>query len=296
MQHNAHKVYMCSLGHTKGWSCRLGNMWSYKNLSFPRGLAVAGNLMVVVEQDTDSVSIFETTRGKKIASIEGNTSSRGEQQRLKYPVGAAFVSQDRVVIADQGNHRVQVFSTKGSCIATVGGLTEGSKPLEFSAPQCVAVHHNGKVFITEQGNHRVQVLNKDLTFSHCFGREGHRPGEFSWPYGIAIDSRGMVYVADQYNHCVQKFSPEGRLNAVIDNKGESFGKLEYPKGLCIDGEDTLYVVEFTHNRICKFDTSGKFLGYVDDSHVTGFKEYRDITVTHSGKLFLTHNWDDVVTI
>ena len=73
-----------------------------------------------------------------------------------------------IVVADRGNHRLQVLTPEGAFVSFVG--SKGSQPLQFNNPRDVVVDHDRKVFITEWYNHRVQVLNPDLTYLHCFGK------------------------------------------------------------------------------------------------------------------------------
>ena len=128
----------------------------------------------------------------------------------------AVLADDNIVVADSGNHRLQVLTPEGAFVSSVG--SKGSKPLQFIKGH--GVWQLIAMFITEMCNHRVprrvQVLNPDLTYLRCFGKKGTQPGECNTPYGIALDADGMVYVADYCNNRVQKRrpSPSGGNNTV----------------------------------------------------------------------------------
>ena len=68
----------------------------------------------------------------------------------------------RLVVADTGNHRVQVYAKDGTYVRTLGGNGEGEGNNQLTTPEGVAVEPGeaGRVFVTDLGNHRVQVLNK----------------------------------------------------------------------------------------------------------------------------------------
>ena len=92
-------------------------------------------------------------------------------------MAVAVTDHNNILVADTFNHRLQMFTSEGVFITSVG--SRGSGPLQFIGPFDVAINRNGKLFISDNGNHRVQVLNSDLTFSHCFGSEGEAAGQFN---------------------------------------------------------------------------------------------------------------------
>ena len=254
------------------------------------GLAITreGHL-IVVENLKHCITIIDPTNGRKIRSF-GHYGSG--QVQFTYPNGVAVTQDSRVVVADFGNHRLQVLTAEGAFIATVG--SKGSQPLQFNFPSDVAFDHIGKAFVTDSFNNRVQVLNADLTYSHCFGSEGAQPGAFDGPSGIAIDSNGIVYVADYDNNRVQKFTPEGKLLAVIDSKGDRGGRLNGPHGLCFDSSGILYVTELRSNTVSMFTSEGRFLGYIGDSDGSSFKQPSFIVSDQTGRLYISLE-DTVIT-
>ena len=263
---------------------------TFTDLSTPRGLAIVrnGNL-IVAERNMDCITIIDSTTNMTIRKV-GELGSKQEQ--FKYPRGVAVTQNDRVIVSDFGNHRLQVLTAEGAFIATVG--TKGLRPLQFDRPMDVAVHCSGRIYVSECGNNRVQVLNADLGYSHCFGTKGAQPGELNHPRGIAVDVDGMVYVSDTYNDRVQKFTPEGKLLAVIKNKGEGRGQLNRPYGLCVDASGILYVTEHNRNTVCMFNQQGQFLGYVGDSDGSSFKDPAFILSDQTGQLYISD--DNGVTL
>ena len=58
------------------------------------------------------------------------------------PTGVAIADDDRILVADRGNHRVQVLTMDGQFLASVG--TKGKLPLQFDFPLSILVHPMGK--------------------------------------------------------------------------------------------------------------------------------------------------------
>ena len=63
-------------------------------------------------------------------------------------------------VADQSNHRVQVFSKAGAYVRTLGGNGAGGGNNQFHSPNGVTVEpgEGGRVFVADNLNHRVQAF------------------------------------------------------------------------------------------------------------------------------------------
>lgn len=87
----------------------------------------------------------------------GQVGTRGNGDgQLEHPNGIAVDAQGRVVVADMGNHRVQVFSADGNFLAKWG--SSGTSDGQFKSPRHVAVDSKGRILVAESGGKRVQVF------------------------------------------------------------------------------------------------------------------------------------------
>ena len=220
-------------------------------VSYPWGVAVSESGEVVVSEEF-CISVF-SREGKKIKKFGSKGSSK---RQFNNPCGVAITTDNRILIADRLNHRIQIFTIEGEFVRSVG--EKGTRPLQFFCLTGIAIHPSGLVFIADEYNHRIQVLHPDLSFSHMFGSEGSGPGQFHNPDTLACDSSGIVYVSDCNNHRVQLFSADGQFISSFGSKGSQPGQLDGPCGICIDSTDTVYVTDRNH-RVSAFTTSGQFL-------------------------------------
>lgn len=123
---------------------------------------------------------------------------------FRLPHAIAMDSDDRVLVADRENSRIQIFSPAGEY------LTEWNNVVR---PDDIFIDESGKVFIAELGqiagrspdieilphmpHARVSIMDLEGNLIHRFGgKDPVRPGNFFAPHGIWADSKGDLYVAE----------------------------------------------------------------------------------------------------
>ena len=76
------------------------------------------------------------------------------------PQGIA-VNSTHILVADSGNHRIQIFEHDGTPAGTFG--SEGTTAIgEFTSPYGIATNST-HILITDSGNHRIQIFEHDGT-------------------------------------------------------------------------------------------------------------------------------------
>ena len=109
----------------------------------------------------------------------------------------------KLLVADSGNHRVQVLRcSNGAHLRTIG--SQGSGAGQFRYPQGVAFDSVGHIIVADMKNYRVQVLRYiDGSHVRTMGSKGSGNGQFSSPWGVLIDGQGRIIVSDFGNHRIQ---------------------------------------------------------------------------------------------
>jgi sugar lactone lactonase YvrE len=187
-------------------------------LYYPEGVALdtSGNVYVADRvnhriQKFTSDGTFLTTWGSKCDLFNGigcvDPDGEGPLEpgdgQFKYPEGVAVDTSGNVYVADEGNHRIQKFTSDGTFLTKWG--SNGSGNGQFSGPYGVAVDASGNVYVADIYNYRIQKFTSYGTFLTKWGSLGSGDGQFANPMGVAVDSSGNVYVADTWNHRIQKF-------------------------------------------------------------------------------------------
>jgi sugar lactone lactonase YvrE len=149
--------------------------------------------------------------------------------------------------------RIQEFDPSGELVRLWG--TQGSKPGQFSRPQCLLVDREGLLWVADACNHRIQVFDisgPEPILDRIWGQQGTLPGQMHTPYGIEFDSDNTVLVCEYGNHRIQRFSQEGRPLEVWGGHGKEPGKLLHPWGLALDSRRRLHVLDTENFRIQRF--------------------------------------------
>ena len=191
-----------------------------------------------------------------------------------------------ICILDNGNHRIQKFTSDGKFL---------SKWTNGYGGRGIAAGDNGNVYVGLGGNVTTYGSNGELIIS--WGSSGSGEEEFNWPGGISISGDGSIYVADSGNGRIQKFTADGAfittwygafLQGLAMNgngdlygvnpgeksvygfkfDGESIGKWKYnsstaegsfPTGIAIDVSGNIYVADYEDYCIKKFSPDGQLI-------------------------------------
>ena len=156
------------------------------------------------------------------------------------------VSDDKIYIADNDNHRIVVYSIKDKSISTIGRF--GENRIEFWYPYSIIAGSKGTLFISEVLGTRVQKINPPDGFNGFIGGWGVKSGEFYRPTGIALYNNKHLFVADGYTGLIQVMSKDGDFEGLLLNsKGEKL-KFGSPTHIRIYG-NTLGVVDAWKKKV-----------------------------------------------
>ncbi len=153
----------------------------------PRGIEVDDEgRLYITDTEEDKVWILDAFSGSLDEEIGGFGSA---EARFIDPADVAIDSDRRILVADAGNGRIQVFDRLGNFLFASDGSGRGSRPLR--RPSGIACDPRGFLFVTDPAEHRVVVLDAAGAYVGELPREGMRA-----PTGIVYDGEGTLYVSD----------------------------------------------------------------------------------------------------
>jgi phage tail-like protein len=158
-----------------------------------------------------------------------------EPRRFRGPRGLALAGGS-IVVADTGNHRVQVFSPPPYALIQLWGRADGTPGEgqgEFRWPWGVAADRRGDVYIADRGNGRIQKIARDGTWLAAMGA-----GVLTDPTELAVGPSGTVAVVDgaagSGGGSVQLFVPAGTPPTALT-------RVDRPRAVAFDADENLYV-------------------------------------------------------
>ncbi len=188
--------------------------------------------------------------------------------------------QQRVYIADIGNHRVRMFDLASGKIETVAGNgqrgnpADGGAALESSMGDARAVTQakDGTLYVLLRGgNSLVEVKGgKVRTIVNASGKKGYsgdggpgRDATMNGPKYVAMDAQQNVLICDTENHCVRRWSPVTEKIELIAGHPPKAGitvgdtwlktELRRPHGVRLGPDGQLYIADTYNNRVLRGD-------------------------------------------
>ena len=209
-------------------------MWKVKeDQAFPAGMAIdgAGHVWMIrgsmhYDDDPRVEADWLIRRFDKNGTFISGFGHPDFPRDAKMRALAVDPVNERIYVANSGNHKLMKFDFEGNEIWSVGGF--GSDAGKLNYPSGVALDlDRGEVYVAEAGNDRVQVFNLDGAPQRTFASLGSEPGQvkISDFSHLAVDEHGYVYVADTGNNRISVFTREGSFVTSMGEYGYGkFGK------------------------------------------------------------------------
>jgi hypothetical protein len=169
-------------------------------LQNPAGVAIwgqpcGGNLcrFLVADSGNDRIQAFDAN-GNFVSAFGTSGSGNGQ---FDNPQGLAVDSTGNIIVADNGNNRLQVLTFDGTDFGFVRAITAS-----LNGPTGLATYGD-RVIVADTGNGKVKVLNAqgNLLDEYSAPTDG-RTGIFNQPHGVVVDHDGNIVVADTGNQRV----------------------------------------------------------------------------------------------
>ncbi len=186
--------------------------------------------------------------------------------------------QERLYIADIGNHRTRLMDLKTGLVSTVAGNgskglpADGAKALEtpMGDTRAVTQAEDGTLYVLLRGNNSLVAVKDGITTTvvNATGKQGYsgdggpgREATMNGPKYVAMDKQGRVLIADAENHCVRRYDPKSGLIELLAGSppkaGNQVGKtfletaLRRPHGVRIGPDGLLYIADTYNDRVLR---------------------------------------------
>eukprot|EP00731_Ephydatia_muelleri_P009099 Em0004g1437a len=201
--------------------------------SSPRGLFIKGDVMYVADTGNNCIQKL-TTEGQFLQKFGSLGSGQGQFNK---PLLVIVDQRDRLIVADNLNHRVVILDQVGTWLLTINGNVSGCQA--FKEPYGLALDPQGNIHVAVWGSNTIKVFTPEGTYVRSYGDVKH-------PSEILIDDEGYSLVNEFYGNCLSIFDPQGK-------KVHTVGSLNEPRGVILDPKSgSLYVANCKTNTVLKY--------------------------------------------
>jgi len=225
---------------------------------------------------------------------------------ISLPDDVVIDSNDRVIVASQGQHTVQVFTSAGvNVTSALIGMpnSAGDGDNQLNDPHAVAVDSSDNIYVVDRGNDKIKVYDSAGNYQKTITGGAQGGSNFGQPEGIAIDSNNRLLISDSAppsgSDSVQIFSSSDVFIQSITNADGAGGTFSDPHKLSIDSHDRIYVGDSDNDRIQIFDSAGTFeksITVASGASPTTFGSIPGFSVGPSGKIFVADGDNNRVQI
>jgi sugar lactone lactonase YvrE len=269
-----------------------------------------GNLLYIADHGNQRVQIYSVASPYApvyVATI-GETGQGGDSNtRFDGPAGVAADSR-YIYVADEDNHRVQVFNqTTRAYVATLGtGWGAGQTNLRH--PLDVAVDAAGNIFIADNGNARVQQYNGALSYVRTFGVTGvpylTDASHWNTPAGLAVAADNRMFLTEEFGNRLIAASATGvplwtvgAAGVNVDLSGND--RLNRPADVALAPNGNLYVADAGNSRVQVFNASGSYVATIGSGEGQGNTQFswpRGVFVAQNGALYVADSENERVQV
>ena len=196
----------------------------------PYGISIKGDALYVADYSNHRVQRL-TSKGEFFYKFGQKGSGQGQ---FNGPTAVIVDSNNRLIVSDRGNHRIQIFNEVGGWLLTIDHY--------IPYPWGLAIDPQGNIHVAVSGQSNITVFTKEGVYVRAYGYP-------KGPIGIAIDGEGYSFVSERNGKCLSIYDPEGNKIPAVGNS-----HLDSPRGTALHPTDgSVYVVNY--------DTWGTVLKY-----------------------------------
>lgn len=254
----------------------------YQDFNSGRGISVSKGGKVYLTKTNNNIIAVLTQSGDSFGQYTtfGTGNSGISNDELNAPWGITVTDDDKIYVADFGNHRIQVLTQTGTSIgffASFGSF--GTSNTEFNSPINIHVSNN-KIYVADFNNNRIQVLTQsgnNIGFYATYGSSGSTITGLVKPVGV-FEKNNKIYVTDAGSRVqllTQSGTNIGFLSSFgsLDGGGNPNNILKSPADIKISNDNKIYIVDNGNSNIKILSLVGNNLTYIDSFGEYGTSDF-----------------------
>jgi prepilin-type N-terminal cleavage/methylation domain-containing protein len=269
--------------------------WQMQALNFPPTAANCSQYLYVTDAHGNRVEIFDMS-GTYIGQIGCATgacsSGSGNGQFSGLQGAVAFDASGNIWVADNGNNRVEKFSSNGvyqsqfPCAS--GACAASAANGQFNWPDNIAIDSSGNLWVTDYSNNRIEKFSSSGSYITKINVSGGCGAN-----DVVLDKSGNIWVSPDCNAGIQEFSSSGTLMQTIND----WPYPQDPSQMVFDASGNLWASDWEEGGgvpVQEFNAiTGAFIGSLG-TQGTGngkFSDAQGIAIDANGNFWVT-DWSN----
>ena len=207
-------------------------------LNSPCGIAITSEHIYVTDIGLHALLQFN----KNSFELLNRTGTEGQADgQFNDPTGLCTDNSGDVLVADNGNNRVCIFSNDFQ-FKSKFGIGQLDRPTDVKlTPDC-------QVVVLDWSPKCVHFYSRDGDLLSSCVSHGEGPEYLvSNPWFLCMDPAGNIIVSDWGNHSIKIISKHGHLMHAIGREGNGIGELMCPFGISVSNSGIIFVVSHNDN-------------------------------------------------
>ena len=200
-------------------------------------------IIVVADSLNHRVQVFDRN-GNFLSKFGPKQGIRDYQ--LEYPEGLSINGNGDIIVADEGNKLIKIFSSSRIYLGKFGGAGVLVSPIH-------CIQHGQYFIVPDYGDHSIKMFDLKGKFISKFGKQGNMDGEFNKPRYLSVNKEGLLMVCDSDNHRVQLFELSGKFVTKFGSQGSGRGEFKNPLSTANLSDGRIVVCEYNNHRIQVFE-------------------------------------------
>jgi hypothetical protein len=271
--------------------------WAVDGITMLGGMDHGPGGLLVTDVASDRIIVVD---GAGIPVMEFGESGRlpGQFEFQRDPIdpqsaygGAAWLPDGAIVVADSGNHRVQVIRKVGGSSRGPGTWTAvdgfgafGIEDGQFLDPIDVAVTQR-EILVVDDQRDDITRFDHDGELVGIIAEPGSGDGQLDFTGGIATDDEGNLFNADYGNGRVQSWDPDHRFrwSTAIPDGGDA----DHGQPIDVDVDESGFIWVTTNDgRLLTLAPDGRIVGGWSDLAKPGEDVPLAVAASGDGVLFV----------
>jgi DNA-binding beta-propeller fold protein YncE len=185
----AQGVYNYSIG-TGSSGCGQGQFFAPNDVTVD-----SSGKIYVADNGNNRIQVFTASGSYDYSIGKSDCTSGTNIGEFDNPYGLYVDSNGKIYVAENSNHRIQVFTASGAFDYSIGTGSLDDSPEATAFPTDVVVNNNGDIIVSEYFYKRIKVFKASGAYSYSFSTI-HEKSYGS--YGLSLDSNGKVISAENF--------------------------------------------------------------------------------------------------